>query len=66
MSNNEFNFTPMKILNIHSHYKVNISNDKADINEKIVFLNSNLQYITGGASCLTRYLIIVVYQKPAT
>jgi len=31
----------MKILNIHCHYKVNISNGKADIYEKMVFLNSN-------------------------
>jgi len=35
MSNNEFNFTHMKILNKRSHYKVNLSNDKADINDKI-------------------------------
>jgi len=39
----------MNIQNIRSYYKVIISNDKADIYEKIA----------GGASCLTRYEIIV-------
>jgi len=33
----------MKIKNTHSCYKVNISNDKADINEKIVLQNSKLK-----------------------
>jgi len=28
---------------IHRHYKVNTSSDKADIYEKIVFLNSKLK-----------------------
>jgi len=32
----------MNIFNINSHYKVNISNDKADIYDKIVFLTSKL------------------------
>ena len=39
----------MNIQNIHSYNKVIISNDKADIYMKIA----------GGASCLTRYEIIV-------
>jgi len=39
----------MNIQNIRSYYKVIISNDKADIYEKIA----------GGASCLTRYEISV-------
>jgi len=38
MSNNEFNLTHMKIKNIRSHYKVNISNDKAELYEKIVYV----------------------------
>jgi len=33
----------MNIQNIRTHYKVNISNDKGDIYEKIVFPNSNKQ-----------------------
>jgi len=43
MSNSELNFTHMKISNIHTHFKVNISNHMADICEKIVFFNSQLK-----------------------
>ena len=49
----------MKISNIHTHYKVNVTSDKADICEKTMFLNFKFKYITGGACCLTRFEIIV-------
>jgi len=49
----------MNILNIRSHYKVNMSNNKTEIYKKIVFLNSKLKKIAGGSCCLARYEIIV-------
>jgi len=33
----------MKNENVRCHYKVNISNEKSEIYEKIVFLNSKLK-----------------------
>ena len=45
MSNNEFNLTHMNIQNIHSHYKVHISNDKA--NHRVSKFST--QTIAGGA-----------------
>jgi len=36
---NAFKLTHMHILNMHSHFKVNVSNDKAELYEKIVSVN---------------------------
>jgi len=43
LSHNQFIFTHMKDSNIRSHYIVNISNDKANVYDKIMLLNFKLK-----------------------